>query len=81
MRIPCAPLRSTHAQINLPERVTIAVAELTSAAREGLFVLAVGTGQQGLEVMHTEDVAGLVAARAAATPTGRRYATVASPAR
>jgi hypothetical protein len=32
------------AQLHLPERVTVAVAELATAAREGLLALAVGTG-------------------------------------
>jgi hypothetical protein len=49
----CAPLQ-------LPEQVTVAVAELASAAREGLLALAVGTGLQVLEVMLEEDVARLV---------------------
>jgi putative transposase len=44
----------------LPERVTVAVAELASAAHEGLLALAVGTGLQVLEVMLEEDVARLV---------------------
>ena len=48
------------AQLQLPEQVTVAVAELASAAREGLLVLAVGTGLQVLEVMLEEDVARLV---------------------
>jgi putative transposase len=51
------------AQLQLPERVTVAVAELASAAREGLLALAVGTGLQVLEVMLAEDVARLVGAR------------------
>ena len=49
-----------HAQLELPERVTVAVAELASAAREGLLALAVGTGLQVLEAMLAEDVARLV---------------------
>jgi putative transposase len=48
---------------HLPERVTVAVAELASAAREGLLALAVGTGLQVLQVMLAEDVAGLVGAK------------------
>ena len=36
-------------QLQLPESVTIAVAELASAAREGLLALAVGTGLQVLQ--------------------------------
>ena len=49
-----------HAQLDLPERVTVAVAELASAAREGLLALAVGTGLQVLQAMLAEDVARLV---------------------
>jgi hypothetical protein len=49
-----------HAQLDLPERVTVAVAELASAAREGLLALAVGTGLQVLEALLAEDVARLV---------------------
>jgi putative transposase len=45
---------------HLPERVTIAVAELASAAREGLLALAVGTGLQVLQAMLAEDVTRLV---------------------
>jgi putative transposase len=56
------------AQLELPERVTVAVAELASAAREGLLALAVGTGLQVLEVMLEEDVARLVGARGRHNP-------------
>jgi transposase-like protein len=49
-----------HAQLVLPERVTVAVAELANAAREGLLALAVGTGLQVLEAMLEEDVTRLV---------------------
>jgi len=48
---------------HLPERVTVAVAELASTAREGLLALAVGTGLQVLQAMLAEDVAGLVGAK------------------
>jgi putative transposase len=48
------------AELELPERVTVAVAELASAAREGLLALAVGTGLQVLQAMLAEDVARLV---------------------
>jgi putative transposase len=51
------------AQLHLPERVTVAVAELATAAREGLLALAVGTGLQVLEIMLAEDVARLVGAK------------------
>ena len=48
------------AQFQLPEHVTLAIAKLAGAAREGLLALAVGTGLQVLEVMLAEDVARLV---------------------
>ena len=70
-----------HAQLDLPERVTVAVAQLASAAREGLLALAVGTGLQVLQAMLDEDVARLEAVKAATTPTGRRSVTALSPAR
>jgi len=56
------------AQLELPEWVTVAVAELASAAREGLLALAVGTGLQVLQVMLDEDVARLVGARGRHNP-------------
>jgi len=46
--------------LQLPEQVTVAVAELASAAHEGLLALAVGTGLQVLQAMLAEDVARLV---------------------
>jgi putative transposase len=57
-------------QLELPEKVTLAVAELAGAAREGLLALAVGMGLQVLQVMLEEDVARLVGPRAATTLTG-----------
>jgi putative transposase len=45
---------------HLPKQVTVAVAELAAAAREGLLALAVGTGLQVLQAMLEEDVARLV---------------------
>jgi putative transposase len=51
---------TTDQALQLPDRVTVAVAELAGAAREGLLALAVGTGLQVLEVMLAEDVARLV---------------------
>jgi putative transposase len=53
------------AQLELPEQVTLAVAELAGAAREGLLALAVGTGLQVLQTLMAEDVARLV------SPKGR----------
>jgi putative transposase len=48
---------------HLSERVTVALAELASAAGQGLLALAVGTGLQVLQAMLAEDVAGLVGAK------------------
>jgi putative transposase len=48
---------------HLPEQVTVALAKLASAAREGLLALAVGTGLQVLQAMLAEDVAALVGAK------------------
>jgi len=55
-------------QLQLPESVTIAVAELAGAAREGLLALAVGTGLQVLQAMLDDDVTRLVG------PKGRHNA-------
>jgi transposase-like protein len=52
--------RTDHAELQLPEQVTLAVAELAGAAREGLLALAVGTGLPVLQAMLAEDVARLV---------------------
>jgi hypothetical protein len=40
---------------HVPEQVTVAVAELASAAREGLLALAVGTGLQVLQAMLADE--------------------------
>jgi len=55
-------------QLQLPEQVTVAVAELAGAAREGLLALAVGTGLQVLEALLAEDVARLVGPRGRHNP-------------
>ena len=62
---------------HLPERVTVAVAELASTAREGLLALAVGTGLQVLQAMLAEDVARLVGAKGRHLPdrTAVRHGT------
>ena len=59
-----------HATPELPQRVTVAVAELAGAAREGLLALAVGTGLQVLQAMLAEDVARLVGPKAAQPGSG-----------
>ena len=48
------------AQLLLPGQVTVALAELAGAAREGLLALAVGTGLGVLEILLEADVARLV---------------------
>jgi putative transposase len=57
-----------HAQLELPEEVTLAVAELAGAARQGLLALAVGTGLQVLQTLMAEDVARLVGAKGRHNP-------------
>jgi putative transposase len=66
-----------HAQLQLPEQVTVAVAELAGAAREGLLALAVGTGLQVLQIMFDEDVARLVGPKGRHNPdrTAVRHGT------
>jgi putative transposase len=46
--------------LELPEQVSIALAELAGAAREGLLALAVGTGLQVVHLLMDEDVTRLV---------------------
>jgi putative transposase len=69
------------AQLRLPEQVTVAVAELVGAAREGLLALAVGTGLQVLEVMLEEDVARLVSPKGRHNPdrTAVRHGRMSRP--
>jgi putative transposase len=55
-------------QLELPASVTVAVAELASAARQGLLALAVGTGLQVLQAMLDEDVTRLVGAKGRHNP-------------
>jgi putative transposase len=68
---------SDRAQLVLPEQVTVAVAELAQAAREGLLALAVGTGLQVLQAMLDEDVARLVGPKGRHNPgrTAVRHGT------
>jgi hypothetical protein len=55
-----ATATTDHAQLELPEQVTLALAELAGAAHEGLLALAVETGLQVLQAMLDQDVARLV---------------------
>jgi hypothetical protein len=52
--------RTDHAELQLPEQVSVAVAELAGVACQGLLAPAVGTGLQVLQAMLAEDVARLV---------------------
>ena len=61
--------------------MTVAVAELASAAREGLLALAVGTGLQVLQAMLAETSLGWWAPRAATSRSGPRSVMAASRAR
>src|SRR5215208_3384750 len=66
------------AELVLPERVTVALAELAGAAREGLLALAVGTGLGVLGSLLDTDVERLVGPRAATTRSGPRSGTAPS---
>ena len=55
-------------QLELPAAVTIAVAELASAARQGMLALAVGKGLQVLQAMLDDDVTRLVGAKGRHNP-------------
>jgi putative transposase len=59
---------SDRAELQLPEQVSVAVAELAGAAREGLLALAVGTGLQVLEALLAEDVIRLVGSKGRHNP-------------
>jgi transposase-like protein len=50
---------ATGAGCSLPETVTVAMAELAGAMREGLLALAVGAGLQVMQTLMAEDVIGL----------------------
>jgi hypothetical protein len=69
------------AELELPEQVTVALAELVGAAREGLLALAVVTGLQVLQALLEEDVTRLVGPKDRRTPVGPRCAMAASLAR
>ncbi|MGH9023035.1 MAG: IS256 family transposase, partial [Acidimicrobiia bacterium] len=45
--------------LKLPEAVTLAMADLAGAVKEGLLALAVGAGLQVMQLMMEEDVTGL----------------------
>jgi putative transposase len=62
------PTLPVDAELVLPERVTVAVAELASAAREGLLALAVGTGLGVLASLLDADVERLVGPKSRHNP-------------
>ena len=75
------PTLPADAELVLPEQVTVALAGLADAAREGLLALAVGTGLGMLGSLLEADVERLVGPRAATTRSGPRSVTAPSPAR
>jgi putative transposase len=52
----CTELNPQDAEIAVPERVIVSMAEIAGAAKEGLLALAVGTGLQVMSAMFDEDV-------------------------
>ena len=75
------PTVPADAELILPDRVTIALAELAGAAREGLLALAVGTGLGVLGSLLDTDVERLAGPKDATTPIVARSGTAPSPAR
>jgi hypothetical protein len=69
------------AELVLPEPVTLALAELAGAAREGLLALAVGTGLGVLGSLLDADVERLVGPKGRHNPQRAAVATAPSPAR
>jgi hypothetical protein len=65
-----------HAQLDLPERVTVAVAELASAAREGCWPWQWGPACRCCRSCSPRTWPGWSVPKAATTPTGRRRAGV-----
>src|SRR5512133_3143888 len=68
------------AELVLPDQVTVALAELAGAARQGLLALAVGTGLGVLGSLLDTDVERLVGPGAATTRSGPWSVTAPSPA-
>ncbi len=58
-----APAAAAIDEMRLPETVTLAMADLAGAVKEGLLALAVGAGLQVMQVMMQEDVTGLAGPR------------------
>ena len=60
---------ATNTGVAMPERVTLAMAELAGAVREGLLALAVGAGLQVMQVMMEEGVTELAGPKGRHDPT------------
>jgi putative transposase len=65
----------------VPERVSVALNELTGELQEGLLALAVGTGLQVMAAIMEADVTAACGPRDATTGTARRHATATSAGR
>lgn len=65
----------------VPERVSVALAEIAGCMREGLLALAVGTGLQVMQMSMESEVTALAGPKGATTPAERRSATAVSAAR
>ena len=72
------PTLPTDAELVLPKQVTVALAELAGAAREGLLALAVGTGLGVLGSLLDADVERLAGPKGRHDPTARRSVTATS---
>ena len=65
----------------MPERVSVALAELAGEVREGLLALAVGTGLQVMAAMMEADVTAVCGPKGRTTPTAARPGTATGPGR
>ena len=61
--IPDRACRGEGSGESVPERVTVALAEIAESAREGLLALAVGAGLQVLQALMAESVTALAGPR------------------
>ena len=68
-------------ELTIPEKVSVALAEIAESATEGLLALAVGAGLQVMQALMEESVTALAGPRASTTRTGSRSATATSRAR
>jgi putative transposase len=65
----------------VPDKVTVALAEIAESAKEGLLALAVGAGLQVMQTLMEESVVALAGPRASTTRTGSPCGTARSRAR